>query len=82
MIGDSSSAMREPAHRTVDTNGIRMHIAEHGQDHPVLLCRGFPELWYSWVAPTRPTGGGTSADLATLSIPGPIRYEQEREMPL
>ena len=40
--------MSEPTHRTVDTNGIRMHIAEQGAGPAVLLCHGFPELWYSW----------------------------------
>jgi pimeloyl-ACP methyl ester carboxylesterase len=37
-------------HRHVDTNGIRMHIAESGPvDGPaVVLCHGFPECWYSW----------------------------------
>jgi pimeloyl-ACP methyl ester carboxylesterase len=40
--------MSETAHRTVETNGIRMHVAEQGQGPPVLLCHGFPESWYSW----------------------------------
>jgi pimeloyl-ACP methyl ester carboxylesterase len=35
-------------HRTVDTNGIRMHVAEQGAGPLVLLCHGFPESWYSW----------------------------------
>jgi pimeloyl-ACP methyl ester carboxylesterase len=35
-------------HRTVETNGIRMHVAEAGAGPLVLLCHGFPELWYSW----------------------------------
>ena len=35
-------------HRTVETNGIRMHIAEQGSGPLVLLCHGFPESWYSW----------------------------------
>src|SRR5437879_8257927 len=35
-------------HRTVETNGIRMHIAEQGEGPLVVLCHGFPELWYSW----------------------------------
>jgi pimeloyl-ACP methyl ester carboxylesterase len=35
-------------HRTVETNGIRMHIVEEGSGPLVLLCHGFPELWYSW----------------------------------
>jgi pimeloyl-ACP methyl ester carboxylesterase len=35
-------------HRTIETNGIRLHIAEQGTGPLVLLCHGFPELWYSW----------------------------------
>src|SRR6266850_1804155 len=35
-------------HRTVETNGIRMQLAEAGAGPPVLLCHGFPESWYSW----------------------------------
>ena len=40
--------MAEFTHRHVDTNGIRMHVVEAGSGVPVLLCHGFPELWYSW----------------------------------
>ena len=39
-------------HRTVAVNGLDMHIAEAGEPSsertPVILCHGFPELWYSW----------------------------------
>ncbi len=35
-------------HRTIETNGINMHIAEAGEGPLVLLLHGFPELWYSW----------------------------------
>ncbi|MDQ2904297.1 MAG: alpha/beta hydrolase [Ktedonobacteraceae bacterium] len=35
-------------HRFIETNGIRMHLAEQGQGPLVLLCHGFPESWYSW----------------------------------
>lgn len=35
-------------HKQIETNGIRMHVAEAGSGFPVLLCHGFPELWYSW----------------------------------
>jgi pimeloyl-ACP methyl ester carboxylesterase len=38
----------EAQHRIVETNGIRMHIAEQGSGPTVLLCHGFPECWYSW----------------------------------
>jgi epoxide hydrolase A/B len=36
------------AHRTVETNGIRMHVAEQGTGPLIILCHGFPESWYSW----------------------------------
>ena len=36
------------SHRTIETNGIRMHLAERGSGPLVLLCHGFPESWYSW----------------------------------
>jgi len=35
-------------HRTLETNGIRMHVAEQGTGPLVVLCHGFPESWYSW----------------------------------
>ncbi len=40
--------MTGPRHRTVETNGIRMHLAEQGTGPLVVLCHGFPESWYSW----------------------------------
>jgi pimeloyl-ACP methyl ester carboxylesterase len=40
--------MAGPTHRFIDTNGIRMHVAEQGSGPLVLLCHGFPESWYSW----------------------------------
>lgn len=38
----------EIKHRIVTVNGIQMHVAEQGQGPLVLLCHGWPELWYSW----------------------------------
>jgi pimeloyl-ACP methyl ester carboxylesterase len=38
----------EISHRHIDTNGIRLHVAEAGSGFPVLFSHGFPELWYSW----------------------------------
>ncbi|WP_088346058.1 MULTISPECIES: alpha/beta hydrolase [Rhodomicrobium] len=40
--------MSEVKHRTIETNGLRMHIAEQGEGPLVILCHGFPESWYSW----------------------------------
>jgi pimeloyl-ACP methyl ester carboxylesterase len=36
------------SHRFVESNGIKIHIAEAGAGPLVLLCHGFPESWYSW----------------------------------
>src|ERR1700721_2062677 len=36
------------AHRTVEANGIPIHLAEAGSGPVALLCHGFPESWYSW----------------------------------
>lgn len=35
-------------HRTVGANGIHLHLVEQGEGPLVVLCHGFPELWYSW----------------------------------
>ena len=40
--------MTDITHRTVEANGIRIHVAEAGEGPLVLLCHGFPESWYSW----------------------------------
>ncbi|UCG84206.1 MAG: alpha/beta hydrolase [Dehalococcoidia bacterium] len=40
--------MAELTHGFINTNGIKMHIAEQGEGPLVVLCHGFPELWYSW----------------------------------
>ncbi|HVJ51972.1 MAG TPA: alpha/beta hydrolase [Aliidongia sp.] len=38
----------EISHRRIWTGEISMHVAEAGQGPLVILCHGFPELWYSW----------------------------------
>jgi pimeloyl-ACP methyl ester carboxylesterase len=35
-------------HRSVEINGVRLHVAEAGAGPPVVLLHGFPEFWYSW----------------------------------
>ncbi len=40
--------MSEITHKFIQTNDIRMHFAEAGSGFPVVMCHGFPELWYSW----------------------------------
>jgi len=39
------SAIRQ---RFVETNGVRLFVAEAGKGPLVLLLHGFPESWYSW----------------------------------
>lgn len=38
----------ELTHRTVDTGGVRMHVAEQGEGFPVIFCHGFPHTWFMW----------------------------------
>ena len=45
---DRGSEMEGIEHRTVEVNGIKMHVAEKGEGPVVLFLHGFPELWYSW----------------------------------
>jgi epoxide hydrolase A/B len=40
--------MTDITHRTVETNGINVHLAEQGEGPVVLMLHGFPESWYSW----------------------------------
>ncbi|KAG6554284.1 hypothetical protein Mapa_004200 [Marchantia paleacea] len=40
--------MDQITHRTIEVNGIHMHIAEQGTGPLVLLLHGFPCLWYTW----------------------------------
>ncbi|MFN0093464.1 MAG: alpha/beta fold hydrolase [Dehalococcoidia bacterium] len=68
-------------HRQIETNGISMHVAEAGSGFPVVMCHGFPELWYSWrhqltflaeqgfhaIAPDMRGYGGTDAPLDVRS---------------
>ncbi len=36
------------SHHFVEVNSLRIHYAEMGSGPLVILCHGFPELWYSW----------------------------------
>jgi pimeloyl-ACP methyl ester carboxylesterase len=35
-------------HRMLTVNGIQMHVAIAGNGPLVVLCHGWPELWFSW----------------------------------
>jgi pimeloyl-ACP methyl ester carboxylesterase len=38
----------EPRLRMIDTNGVKLRVAELGEGPLVLLVHGWPESWYSW----------------------------------
>ena len=44
----SPTKAEKPSLRFVQTNGIRMRIAEMGSGPLVVLLHGWPESWYSW----------------------------------
>ncbi|MFK8050203.1 MAG: alpha/beta fold hydrolase [Halioglobus sp.] len=35
-------------HHQAVINGISMHYVEAGKGLPLILCHGFPHIWYSW----------------------------------
>ncbi|WP_433476002.1 alpha/beta fold hydrolase [Spirillospora sp. CA-142024] len=35
-------------HRMLDVGDVTLHVAEQGSGVPVVMCHGFPGLWYSW----------------------------------
>src|SRR6186713_3144695 len=47
-VASSAAPANEPTLRFVQSNGIRMRVAEMGKGPLVILLHGFPESWYSW----------------------------------
>src|SRR5215475_14485169 len=43
-----SSLPAGASERYVVARGIRIYAVEQGRGPLVLLCHGFPEIWYSW----------------------------------
>lgn len=37
-----------PVHRMLSVNGIDLHVVEQGEGPAVVLCHGFPGLWFTW----------------------------------
>ena len=40
--------MTESTLEMLEVGALRMRVAMQGSSPLVLLCHGFPELWYSW----------------------------------
>jgi pimeloyl-ACP methyl ester carboxylesterase len=40
--------MNNRHHRTIEAQGLRMHLREQGEGPTVLLCHGFPETSHAW----------------------------------
>lgn len=47
-IAEAQVTTEQPTLRTIESNGIRLRIAEMGKGPLVLLVHGWPESWYSW----------------------------------
>ncbi|TDC55220.1 alpha/beta hydrolase [Actinomadura sp. KC345] len=41
-------SLDDVGHHMLDVDGVTLHVAEQGSGDPVVLCHGFPGLWYSW----------------------------------
>src|SRR5687767_12554699 len=48
VVASDSTRMSEIRQRFVETNGVRLFVAEAGKGPLVLLLHGFPESWYSY----------------------------------
>lgn len=35
-------------HSNAEINGLQMHYVTAGEGPAIILCHGFPEIWYSW----------------------------------
>jgi len=35
-------------HAQITVGSVDLHVVEHGEGPPVLLCHGFPDLWRGW----------------------------------
>jgi len=48
--GKQPSLSERVRHRFIETNGVHLHVVEHGpEDGPLLiLLHGFPEFWQGW----------------------------------
>jgi pimeloyl-ACP methyl ester carboxylesterase len=40
--------LQDIEHLNLETNGIHLHVASLGEGPLVVMCHGFPGLWYSW----------------------------------
>src|SRR5262249_60479439 len=59
----------------VVTNGIRLYYVEQGEGPLVLLCHGFPEIWYSWRHQLAPIAAAGFRVVA-IDLPGYGRSDQ------
>jgi pimeloyl-ACP methyl ester carboxylesterase len=41
-------SLSEARHHMLDVGDIALHVVEQGRGLPVVMCHGFPGLWYSW----------------------------------
>jgi pimeloyl-ACP methyl ester carboxylesterase len=47
-VGHPTVTPEDFTHRIVDVGEVNLHVAELGSGPPVVMCHGFPHLWWSW----------------------------------
>jgi pimeloyl-ACP methyl ester carboxylesterase len=70
-------------HHHAEINGIHMHYVEQGEGLPVILCHGFPHLWFSWHRQISALAGAGCRVIApdmrgmgqTEAPPDPVAYD-------
>src|SRR6516225_11247634 len=48
VLPKETSMNAKPEFSLVDTNGIRLRVAQAGKGPLIVLVHGWPESWYSW----------------------------------
>src|SRR3970040_2112798 len=48
MLERADAQLHQPAMRYIESNGIKMRLAETGSGPLVIFVHGWPESWYSW----------------------------------
>ena len=48
MLQRADAQLHQPAMRYIESNGIKMRLAETGSGPLVIFVHGWPESWYSW----------------------------------
>jgi pimeloyl-ACP methyl ester carboxylesterase len=74
-----SPDLRQVAHESISVGDIEVHVAHQGKGHAVVMCHGFPGLWYSWRHQFSAVAGSGRRAIA-LDMPGYGRSSQPEDV--